>query len=165
MRWPWAKNALTLPGPNVPSDWIDRRLWLEWEPPRNLVAGEASYAKALAALAGPPCESGHCLPSAVVIVRERDNRYDRNAFRAEVRGACVGYLRRHLAAVLAPLLDPADCGAFTVAGLLRGGSRSAPNVGCHVWLGRRLTAGPEITFDDDEYEVAWPPRDDEVYLG
>ncbi len=162
MRWPWQRSAPTLPDANVPLDWIERRLWLDWEPPRNLVAGEASYARALAELAGEPCAGGYCLPTPVVVVRDPDNRYDANAFRVEVRGKCVGYLRRHLAEQLAPPLDGAGCRSFSVAGLLRGGSRSAPNIGCHVWLGRRLTPGPEISFDNDDHEVPWPPRPEEL---
>ena len=162
MRWPWQKDEFVLPDANVPPDWIERRLWFDWEPPRNLVAGEASYAKALAKLAGKPCEGGYCLPKPVVVIREPRNRYDPNAFRAEVDGRCVGYLRRHLAAQLAPLLDEAGCSTVTVAGLLRGGSTHAPHLGCHVWLARRLTPGPEVSFADDDHVVAWPPREDEL---
>lgn len=147
----------------MPADWIERHLWLEWESPRNLVAGEASYTTALAKITGEPCESGYCLPKPVVLIREPENGHDPNAIRAEVEGACVGYLRRALAEQLAAPLDGVGCRAFSVAGLLRGGSRRARNVGCHVWLERRLSPGPSITFDDREWEVSWPPRDDELF--
>lgn len=171
MRWPWQRRpdggghaGSGLSEPNVPADWVERHLWAEWpECPRNLVAGEASYAPALAALAGAPCASGYCLPVAVELVREPDNGHDVNAFRAEVQGRRVGYLRRMVAEQLAGPLDAVGCSSFTVAGVVRGGSMEAPNLGCHVWLGRRLTPGPSVSFDDDAYEVAWPPFDGEVF--
>jgi HIRAN domain len=131
--------------------------WIGWEPPRNVIAGEASYVEALAALAGPICEDGYCIAACVTFVRDPRNAYDGNAFRAEVEGRLVGYLRRQLAEQLAPALDKARCRSFGVAGVIRGGSTRAPNLGCHVWLARRLTPGPAIEFDGDEWEVSWPP--------
>ena len=95
----------------------------------------------------------------VTLVREPRNRYDPNAFRAEIDGHLVGYLRRHKAAELAPLLDRAGCQRLSVPGLLRGGSTRTPNVGCHVWLGRRLSpSGLSLPMDDDDprWSVPWP---------
>ncbi len=146
-----------LPGPNVPADWIERRLWLDWEPPRNAVAGEASNLGALVGLAGPTCEDGYCFPRPVLFVREPTNPYDGNAFRAEVDGQPVGYLRRQIAEEIAAPCDRARCSSFTVAGLVRGGSTRTPNLGCHVWLSRRLTPGPHVPLDDDAWGVPWPP--------
>jgi len=157
MRLPWSrpKRAAT------PTDWIETHAWLSWEAPRNYVAGEASYARALQALTGAPCRDGYCLPVVVRCEREPNNRYDSNAIRAIVNGHHVGYLRRHLAAQLAPALDRGRCPVFVVPGLLRGGSTSAPNVGCHVWLGRPLEPdGLVFTLpsgdEDLEYLVPWP---------
>jgi hypothetical protein len=49
-----------LPPANVPEDWITSGEWMTWEPPRNVIAGEASYVDALEALAGPVCDEGYC---------------------------------------------------------------------------------------------------------
>jgi hypothetical protein len=145
----------------VPRDWIERHAWLSWEAPRNYIAGEASYLKALERLTGPPCPDGYCLPVVVRLVREPRNEYDANAIRAEVAGTRIGYLRRHLAAQLAPGIDRARMTEFHVAGLLRGGSTRTPNVGCHVWLDRSVTDdGPAITLpQEDEWTVPWPIND------
>jgi hypothetical protein len=62
------------------------------------------------------------LGDACNLVREPDNRYDRNAFRAEVRGRHIGYLRAHVAEQLAGPLDGYGVRTFTVCGLIRGGS-------------------------------------------
>ena len=153
----WFRRKTKIP-PNVPADWVERGLWLDWEAPRNAVAGEASNTLALSALAGPTCEDGYCFPRPVVFVREPTNPYDGNALRAEVDGQMVGYLRRQIAEVVAPPCDRAGLSTFAVAGLLRGGSTSAPNLGCHVWLSRRLSPGPRmITLRDESWEVPWPP--------
>ena len=158
MPWPFRPKTLLSEG-NVPSDWIQTALWMEWEPPRNYVAGEASYEAALAAIAGPTCDEGYLIPSVVQLVREPRNPYDGNAFRAEVDGKLIGYLRRHLAAQLARSCDGARCVSFTIPGIIRGGSRGAPNIGCHIWLDRRLGPGPEITLGaDPDFDVAWPPH-------
>ncbi len=155
----WRRRRSSLPDANVPADWIERRAWLDWEPPRNYIAGEARHLEALERIAGPTCEEGYCFAVPVEFVREPRNPYDGNAFRAEVGGYLVGHLRRHLAAQLASPLDSAGCSRFTVAGVVRGGSTSAPNLGVHVWLGRRLSPGPVIEIADDAHEVPWPPRE------
>jgi hypothetical protein len=156
MRLPWKRQepAVEL----VPFDWIESRAWLSWDPPRNYIAGEASYKQSLRKLTGPPRADGYCVPVVVRLVREPTNSYDANAIRADVSGACIGYLRRHLAAQLAPVLDRAKCSEFTVPGLLRGGSTAARNVGCHVWLDRSMTVnGPSLTLPrEDEWIVPWP---------
>jgi hypothetical protein len=159
MRLPWSRPKPS--APVTPADWMQTHAWLSWEAPRNYVAGEASYRQALSALTGVPCESGYCRPVLVRCEREPGNRYDANAIRAIVNGQHVGYLRRHLASQLAPPLDRAQCNVFIVPGLLRGGSMTAPHVGCHIWLGRPVE--PEgLAFvlpseaEDREYLVPWP---------
>jgi hypothetical protein len=143
----------------VPADWMESKAWLQWEGPRNYIAGEASYEKALQAITGPVCDDGYCRPTVVRFIREPQNRYDANAFRAEVQGRRIGYLRRHVAAQMAPPLDRARLAAFEVPGLLRGGSKGAPNIGCHVWLGRCVSPAGlalELPDTDAEWEVGWP---------
>src|SRR5215218_7587848 len=157
MRLPWSRpKPMMTP---TPTDWIETHAWLSWEAPRNYVAGEASYGRALVALTGAPCSDGYCRPVLVRCEREPNNRFDSNAIRVLVEGRLVGRPRRHLAANLSPRLDRLGCSAFVVPGLLRGGSTRAPNVGCHVWLGRVLEpqglALPMLQHDP-EYEVPWP---------
>jgi hypothetical protein len=147
--------------PNVSADWATGDDWLLWESPRNFVAGESHYLPALRALTGPVREYGYLRPSEVCFVREADNAYDGNAWRAEVGGRLVGYVRREIAAQLSPPLDRFGCATFTVCGVLRGGSISAPNVGVHVWLNRRTSAGPELVLADSAREVPWPPHEQE----
>jgi hypothetical protein len=127
----------------------------------NHVAGESHHEAALRELTGPPRANGYLVPVEVVCVREPRNEYDRNAFRVEVGGRQVGHLRATIAAQLAPALDRTRCSSFTVCGVLRGGSRSARNVGVHVWLDRRTTPGPVIQQLDHGGEVSWPPHHEE----
>lgn len=142
---------------NVPSDWASSDAWLSWEAPQDLVAGESHYMDALRELTGEPRENGYLIPVDVRFVREPTNKYDANAWRAEVRGSLIGYARRHIAAQLSPALDGHGCTEFTVCGVLRGGSISAPNMGVHVWADRRPQPGPELHIVDTTLAVAWPP--------
>lgn len=157
MRFPWPRRK---PQEDLAGDWIAAAAWRRWEAPRNYVAGEASYAAGLRALTGPVCRGGYCRAVVVEFVREPGNQYDPNALRAVVESHHIGYLRRHLAARIAPALDGSRLSAFEVPGILRGGSSSAPNVGCHVWLGRCVSpSGMQIDLprSDPEWEVPWPP--------
>lgn len=139
-------------------DWFDRNLWMDWEPPRNYIVGEASYMSALTAIAGPVCDQGYLLPVAVSLVRDFNNPHDSNAFRAEIGRRLIGYLRRHMAARIAPPIDKMRCRSFDVPGIIRGGAPTAPNLGCHVWLEQRLGPGPRISLGPDrEWAVPWPP--------
>ena len=45
--------------------------------------------------------------------------------------------------------------------LKHSGTPGAPNIGVHLWLGRRAAPGPEITQLDDGGQVPWPPFDSE----
>jgi hypothetical protein len=169
MRVPWRRKARPEPPPSaVPAGWIEQRLWTDWEAPRNYVAGEQSYLTALSKVAGPPCEDGYCALTTVTFVREPQNRYDTSAFRAEVDGHHVGYLRAHIAEQLAPAFDGASMRTFEVCALIRGGSNTAPNLGVHVWLNRTLTPGLALSVppeaEDTEWMVPWPPRDVELAL-
>jgi hypothetical protein len=157
----WRRRG-TLPAANVETDWIERAGWRAWGAPSNHIAGEASYLPALRALVGSVCDDGYCIFTPVDFIREPGNRHDRNAFRAEVGGRHIGYLRREFAAQLAPELDRARCARFGVCGVIRGGSTTAPNLGVHVWLGRRVTPGPIIEIDNDPWRVPWPPNGWEV---
>jgi HIRAN domain len=158
---PAGDDYYELSEPNVDDDWAARNAWVDWEPPRNFVAGESHHMGALAALTGPPRQNGYLVPVSVRFVREPNNPYDANALRAEVNGLLVGYLRRHIAAQAAPALDRFGCVEFSVCGIIRGGQPDAPNIGVHIWLGRRTTAGPEFNLLDQAGEVAWPPHDHE----
>lgn len=161
MRWPWQKQSPRSAA--APTDWIGRELWREWEPPRNLIAGEQSRQEALTAIVGRPCDTGYCKAVVVELVREPKNEYDANAIAAHVEGRQVGYLRRELAEQLAPALDRARSKGFAVPGIIRGGRVvNAPSLGCHIWLDRPLQAGISLDLHDVGYEVAWPPRSDEV---
>jgi hypothetical protein len=96
--------------------------------------------------------------------REPRNPIDKNAIRIEVRGELVGYLARELAEQMSPVLDKVNCREFAVAGIIRGGSSRAPSLGVHLWLGRRLSSGPNIQLDDtltDQFLIAWPPWEGE----
>lgn len=155
------------PTSSVPPEWIEHRLWAGWEAPRNYVAGEQSYLAALTAMVGPTCPDGYCLPTSVTFVRERDNRYDPNAFRAEVNGRHIGYLRAHVAEQVAGPLDANRARSFMVCGLIRGGSTKAPNLGVHIWLDRSLTPGlslvaPPEAEENPRWLVPWPPHGREL---
>lgn len=145
---------------NVEPGWQGRREWLSWGPPRNVVR-EGHYQKALLGLCGGICDEGYLIPVEAVLAREPRNRYDHNAITVHVADTQVGYLRRELAAMLAPAADELHCRRWAVCGVLRGGRRDVP-VGVHLWLDRRCTPGVAVAFDDGGLEVPWPP--DELEL-
>jgi hypothetical protein len=155
------RRAFELVPANVDPRWQEDAHWRQWPSPTNFVVGESYYKEALLRLCGPPREYGYLIPLALDIVRDPQNPYDGNALRVEVDGRQVGHIARQLAAQLAPPLDSYGCQSFRVCGILRGGSTSAPHLGVHVWLDRRLTPGPEIIQRDDDARVPWPPYDDE----
>jgi hypothetical protein len=131
--------------PNVPLDWIERRLWLQWDNPANAIRGESKFQDVISKLPGVTpglVEEMRLEPVAVELVREPDNAYDRFACRALVAGSMIGYLARECASVLAPQVDSARVTAWTVCGAVVGGSHGATMYGVHVWLDRRLTIGP-----------------------
>jgi hypothetical protein len=146
---------------NVADGWDTADAWRSWEPPRNLVVGESYRQPALRKFTGAPARHGYLIPVCVDFVRESDNPKDRNAFRAEISGHHIGYLKATVAEQLAPIADKGNCSSFRVCGVLRGRSESAPDLGVHVWLNRRLSPGVEIRFADDDRVVSWPPHDTE----
>jgi hypothetical protein len=143
--------------------WRSTDGWREWEPPLNLIVGESYRQEALQVLAGgPPRKRGYLVPVEVTLVREPKNENDANALLAFADGLEVGYLRREAALRYAPELDAAGVDAFRCAGVLRGGSTKRPHLGVHVWLGRLLDPGPPFYMEGGrQYEVGWPPYDDE----
>ncbi len=152
------EGATGLLAPTIDARWADAD-WRTWEPPANLVVGESHHLDSFAALAGSPRQAGYLLPVTVNFVREPGNHYDAKAIRVEVDGRHVGYVQRGVAAELSPSLDGAGCKSFTLAGVIRGGSTSAPNFGVQVWLDRRLTPGP--SFSGVPVSLAsWPPAED-----
>lgn len=134
-----------LPSANTPSDWIARGLWRDWEPPTNSVRGESDYSEAFLKIPGvdPRLLDERYVPVPVEFVREPENRHDRFACQAMISGQIIGYLSRECASQLAPIVDTARTDRWTVAGVVVGGLKGAPNFGVHVWLGHRLTVGPE----------------------
>ncbi|HXF73964.1 MAG TPA: HIRAN domain-containing protein, partial [Actinomycetota bacterium] len=82
--------------PDTPADWASGA-WRDWDPPLNVVTGEAYRQRELQALAGPPRENGWLVPVEACLVRERRNPHDPNAIRVEVRGLHVGYIARGVA--------------------------------------------------------------------
>jgi hypothetical protein len=167
MRLPWPRQPMSRrPSPAGGAGWTDPRLWSDWEAPRNYVVCEHAHVAALREIAGPAREDRCCFATAVAFVREPDNPQDANAFRAEVEGRQVGYLRRHLAVQLAEPCDRADVRAFEVCGLVRGGSTQTGSLGVHVWLDRTLTPGLTLAVppedEDRDWAVPWPPHESEV---
>jgi hypothetical protein len=155
-----------LADPNAPNDWASSGLWRSWDAPLNVVRGESQRQAALRAMCGAPRKQGYLVPVEAKLRREPKNPVDKHAMRVEIRGEHVGYLARELAAQLSPALDKANCREFAVAGIIRGGSPRAPSLGVHLWLGRRLSPGPDIQLDDTfphhpEFLTAWPPWEGE----
>jgi hypothetical protein len=144
------------PVADTPPDWMQRDLWLTWEPPLNAIRGESYYQQALRRFAG----EGVTVPAVVNLVREPQNPHDPNAIRAEVNGELVGHLARELAALFAPVLDNAGCTSLFVPGVLRTGPELM--TGVHVWLWRRLSPGPDLLVPGNLAQamiVAWPPEE------
>ncbi len=156
-----------LAAPNVPPRWKESKDWASWEPPINAVHGESHRQDALWSICGSqgPKRGGYTTFANVLIAREPNNPVDRNALRVTVGGLHVGYVAREIAEQLSPGLDKAKVRDFTVPGVVRGGSPDSPSLGIHLWLGRRITSGPEVTIEDDvarseRFRVAWPPVTD-----
>jgi hypothetical protein len=149
--------------PNVAEGWIERQEWRSWEAPRNVVV-ESFYQEALHALCGGPCEAGYLIPVQVELRREPGNPHDRNAIAAYLlpSGRQIGHIRREIAASLGPVMDKLGIDVWRVAGVARGGRPRAEHIGVHLWVGRRLSAGPGMSFDPGLWEVPWPPGDRET---
>jgi hypothetical protein len=151
--------------PNTPATWAETGAWRGWEPPLNVVRGESRRQDVLARYCGPPNQHGYLVPIGATLCREPGNPVDRNAIRVEVDGAQVGYIAEEIAAQMSPLLDRGKCAKFSVAAVIRGGAVNAPSLGMHLWLGRRITPGPNVVLDqsargDANYAVRW--RDEAI---
>lgn len=131
--------------------------WHEWEPPYGAIKGESHYRQNLMRLAGPPTEDGYTLPVVVTLRRDSENAHDANAIRAEVEGLQVGYIASEVASELALEMDSMGCTECNVAGVIRGGSFTAPDYGVHLWPHRRLGAGPPLTSLENTRMAHWPP--------
>lgn len=157
------RPAPALSPPDTPETWTRSDEWLtSWPAPRNVIAGEDHRQRELRQLAG--CR-GRCFK--LIDVRlspEPDNAYDSNAVAAHVDGVMVGYLRAPIAAELAEACAEAGLHAPTwvLPGVMRGGWEPSANIGVHVWLERRLTMGPKLSYADSEWSVGWPPHDEEL---
>lgn len=132
--------------------------WTEWEAPHGAIKGESHYRSNLLKLAGAPTEAGYLLPVVISLCRDPHNSHDPNAIRAEVDGLPVGHIAKEAAAELAPLMDRMGCTECSVAGVVRGGSFTAPDLGVHLWPRRRLGAGPSLIALEKTKVAAWPPR-------
>ena len=153
-----------LADPNSPNDWASSGVWRSWDAPLNVVRGESRRQDALHAICGEPRKQGYLVPVGAKLRREPRNPADKNAIRVEVGGELVGYLARELSEQMSPVLDKFNCREFAVAGIIRGGSSRAPSLGVHLWLGRRLSPGPNIQLDDtltEQFLPAWPPWEGE----
>ena len=155
------KDGLTKP--NTPMNPVDRSAWLQWGAPVNVVVGEQHYRDTFIELLGEPRDWGYLQLVPVSFVREPDNEHDPNALKAQLGEFKVGYLRRELAEVYAPVLDTAAVGEFMVAGVVRGGNThydGADGYTVQIWPNRLMTRGPTIAVDpsrDSWAKTLWPP--------
>ncbi len=125
---------------NVTEGWIDRRLWMDWGEPENLVVGESYRQPGLRGLVEvAPSVTALC-PVSVSFVRDFGNSYDPHAVKASIGSVHVGYLPAERAAVVAPVMDRFRIRQMDVAGIISG----SDNLGVHVWPGRLLSDGVGI---------------------
>lgn len=122
---------------NVADNWIERKLWLDWGKPENLVVGESYRQGNLRGLSGVDSSVLTLHPFAVTLEREPGNSHDRNAIKAIAGGVHVGYLAGERAAVVGPAMDQAGIKEMKVAGVLSGST----DLGMHIWPDRLLTDG------------------------
>jgi hypothetical protein len=88
-------------------------------------------------IAGDKDEDGKHALVGVTLRCEPSNVEDRNAVRVEVMGQLLGYVERHEAAVLGPLLQANCSGVIEARGLIVGGWKRAESEGTYgirVWL-------------------------------
>lgn len=161
---PISEPSFILAEANVCDNWNQTDIWRSWEPPLDLVRGESYRQNNIMKFAGKPRKNGWLVPVPVTIVREPENKHDKNALRVEIEGIHVGYIAKEVAAKISPVMDKAGLRSFKVAGLIRGGNFSAPTLGVHIWLTKRLTPGPDIQCGSQflqQYSAPWPPRNNE----
>ncbi len=93
------------------------------------VVGESYRQDALARIAGPKEMVGKHHPVGVTLRCEPRNDHDRNAIRVEVLGLHVGYIARHGAAKLSPMLQRSNRGVVECQGLVVGGWKDESSEG------------------------------------
>jgi hypothetical protein len=129
---------------NTPLSWIEDDLPSDWAeeqgPLQNAVHGEILHQEELESFAA----SGRSV--AVLLRREPTNPVDPLACLAMVEGVEVGHLDRYVAEFFAPTLDEAGITEWWVSGEIVGGYPTAESLGVHLWLGRRLSPGPDWPF-------------------
>jgi hypothetical protein len=97
------------------------------------VVGESHYQDTLRRHAGPIGEWGAETSVIVELVREPNNRYDRNAVAVQLAGSVVGYLPREEAELVGPMLKSLERGQPCKArATIRGGSAGAPSFGISI---------------------------------
>lgn len=105
-----------------------------------------------------------CRPGqSVVLERQPDNKFDRNAIFVTVAGQGVGFLSRADAELLAPHLDEGRTHAAQIHELT-GGMPDYPSIGCRIsiaWDGSALPACIVI----DPKQTAFNPRKPQGCLG
>jgi len=149
---------------NTPLDWAERQEWRNWGPPLDLVRGESYRQKNLQQFAGEPRANGYLIPVSVTLSREPSNKYDPNAIRVEVDGKHAGYIAKEFAATLAFFMDATKVQAFSVPGIIRGGSFKACSLGVHIWIDKLLSRSPMLHVSRKtvaRHETPWPPHEGE----
>lgn len=143
---PREPKEVKLLAPNVPEDWADPKVHLEWDWPVSVVAGESHHHDALVSLTGPPIEGGYSLPVPVELILEPTNPYDPNAVRVEVRGLLVGYINGKDAPAVTARLKAVSVDRITLAGMLKGGDVGLKFVGVMIWPTKRISPAPSLSF-------------------
>lgn len=85
------------------------------------VVGEANYQDAIDVIVGGKTEDGHEHECLALLVREPENRHDRNAIAVFIDSRKVGYVPRREAAAMSKLLDRKGHQSFTADALIVGG--------------------------------------------
>jgi hypothetical protein len=162
--------AVGLLPPTIQPSWMDALAWTEWGAPDALVVGESHHVDGIAPWVGQPRVHGYCVPVIVTFRREPDNPFDRNAIMAIVDGRQVGYVNRHRAAELAPLVDSARVEEFQLAGVILGGFIDPGSewpvrysFGVFVWPEKRISPAPPIAPSGPTR--AWPPKPEALESG
>ena len=153
-------SKLALAPANVPADWRVSEVSRTWEAPVNVVHGESFHQEALwLIVGGKPARDGKLMAVEANLIRESWNPHGAEAIRVETCEIEAGHVAKEVVLQLSPILDSAGCAQFGLAGIIRGGSKDAPLLGLHLWLGRRVSPGPELWIKGDpgSLRVPWPP--------
>lgn len=135
----------------TPEDWKERKLWLKWERPEDLVVGERYYQEKLRPIAKVPESIPTLWPVDVVFRRTPDNPHDSNAIAAYVEARHVGHLPKEFSAVLAPLLDEVGMKTIRFPAVLTG----IREIGVQVWPHHPLGDVLRIQDTRQERQCFW----------